>query len=286
VTATALKVPPLPVPVSTSAAITRLLTVAASQIGYHEGRTKAGSWNNDTVYGLWYGLNFNAWCHMYLSWCAEVAGKDYTKIIPHEAYTPRGFNWFAKRGLADGRKPPSNGPASGMGKPRRGDIMYVHGKVSGEWRIHHVGIVENVLGGGKISTIEGNTNLTGSASGDGVYRLTRTVSSRLFFCHPQYAAVVTAAKPPAVKPGGDTPVNPPKDDDMWTPEAAEKIEKRYTLAFELWHAQTAAERAVSDALAAKLLAEGKLNTTQIIAEVEKIWKPTQVSLQQALDKLK
>lgn len=208
-TAVAKKVGPLPAPTSVQGAIDRVLAVASSQVGYHEGRTSSGGWNNDTVFGLWYGLNFNAWCAMFVSWCANVAGSDYPSIIPRHAYTPSGFNWFSSRGLADGRKPPNRRgvSASGTGKPRVGDVMYVYNTSLG--RISHVGFVEKVLSGGRVQTLEGNTNTSGSASGDGVYRLIRQVSSRLYFCHPQYAAVVTRA--PA-KPGV-TPVAPPKEED-------------------------------------------------------------------------
>lgn len=201
------QVPTLPGAYSEAEAINRILAVAASQIGYREGS------NNDTAYGKWFGLNYNPWCHMFVSWCAEVA--DFQAIIPKDAYTPRGFNWFAAKGAVGGRKPPSRGAATGLGRPKRGDVMYVHGLVSGEWRIHHVGLVENVLPGGYIQTVEGNTSTTGSASGNGVYRLKRKITSKLFFATPNYAAVVKARpKPPAkppVKPApsGGKPVAPP-----------------------------------------------------------------------------
>jgi hypothetical protein len=81
--------------------------------------------------------------------------------------------------------------------------MYVYNASLG--RISHVGFVENILPGGYVKTVEGNTNTTGSASGDGVYRLTRKVTSRLYFVHPNYAAVVIPRPKPTpatgVKPG-------------------------------------------------------------------------------------
>jgi hypothetical protein len=200
VTAPAKSVPKLPAgPYSVDEAIDRLLTVAASQIGYHEGKS-GGSWNNDTVFGAWYGKGFNfaAWCASFVSWCADKAGPGYLDVvIPRHAYTPTGFNWFRARGLVGGRIPPVGKAATGLGKPKRGDIMYVHGLTSEGWRIHHVGIVENVLPGGYIKTVEANTNTSGSAQGDGVYRLTRKVTSRLFFASPTYAKVVKPRPKPA-----------------------------------------------------------------------------------------
>lgn len=86
-------------------------------------------------------------------------------------------------------------------------------------------------------------------------------------------------------PGDPDPVKPQPEDDMWDPAEADKIEKRYTLAHQLWLAQTAAERAASDALAAKLTAEGK-SPADVIAAVEPIWKSTQVALEKSLEGLK
>lgn len=221
-TTVAKKVPTLPVPSNAANAAARVLAVASSQVGYHEGKTKSGDWNNDTVFGLWYGLNGNAWCAMFVSWCAAVAGSSYPTIIPKHAYTPEGFNWYASRGLADGRKPPNRKgvAATGKGKPRVGDVMYVYSSSLG--RISHVGFVEKVLSNGYVQTLEGNTNLTGSASGDGVYRLKRQVTARLYFCHPQYAAVVskttTPVKPPTAKPTTDTPAKEGDNMTDYTPE--------------------------------------------------------------------
>lgn len=81
-----------------------------------------------------------------------------------------------------------------------------------------------------------------------------------------------------------TPDHPTEDDDMWTPEQAEKIEKRYVLAHQLWLAQTAAERAVSDAYAAQLLSNGVL-PADAIKEVEKLWTGVQRTQAEALQKL-
>lgn len=186
-TAATKKLPALPGPYSAAEAADRLLAVAASQIGVHEGKT-GGDWNNDNPYGVWYGMNKVAWCAEFVSWCAAQAG--FTAIIPKHAYTPSGYNWFAARKQT-------------VSSPRRGDLLYVYGYVASEKRsrVHHVGIVENVLPGGYISTVEGNTNDSGSSQGDGVYRLKRKLSSRLKFVRPNYAAVVKPRpKPPVVKP--------------------------------------------------------------------------------------
>jgi hypothetical protein len=184
VTTPARPIPALPAPSSTTAVITRILTVAASQIGYREGRDANGNWNNDNVYGVWYPMNWNAWCAMFVSWSAFNASVPET-VIPKHAYTPSGWNWFKAQKRT-------------VSTPQRGDIMYVYSSSIG--LVHHVGLVEKVLSGGRIQTIEGNTNTSGSAQGDGVYRLTRTVSSKLLFARPDYAACVTNKPAPGVTP--------------------------------------------------------------------------------------
>jgi hypothetical protein len=193
VTTPAKSLPVLPGPHSTAEAIDRLLMAAASQIGYREGR------NNDNAYGRWYGSPNVAWCAQFVSWCAAQAGYLGT-IIPKHQYTPSGANWFKARDQLD-RAPKANDRRKGT--PRRGDIVYVW--IASAGRIGHVGIVEKVLSGGRIQTIEGNTNTTGAAQGNGVYRLVRTVTGRLYFARPDYAAVVKPRpKPPAsTAPGGD-----------------------------------------------------------------------------------
>jgi hypothetical protein len=204
----------LPAPTSVANVIARLLTTAASQIGYREGRSASGDWNNDNAFGKWYGSNGVSWCAQFVSWAAFAAGIP-TTVIPRHQYTPTGWNWFTAHDCD-------------VPTPRAGDIFYVYGYVSSEGRsrVHHVGIVEKVLDGGRIQTIEGNTNTTGSSQGNGVYRLTRTISTRLKFARPPYqAAVVAAPKPPT---GGTTTTPPavkpptPEDDMPYTPEQLEQ----------------------------------------------------------------
>lgn len=84
------------------------------------------------------------------------------------------------------------------------------------------------------------------------------------------------------EPWADNPE--PPEDDMWNPAQAEQIDKRYTLADQLWRAQTAAEQAVSVAYAQQLLAAGK-TPAEAIAAIEPIWRPIQQSLKKELEEL-
>ena len=128
-----------------------MLATARSQLGYQE------SVGNRTKYGAWYGLDGNAWCAMFVSWCAEQSGNS--DVIPKHAYTPSGAQWFAQRNQW--------GTA-----PRVGAIVYY--RWPGMGRISHVGIVEQVRADGSIVALEGNTNPGGtSRTGGGVYRVVR-----------------------------------------------------------------------------------------------------------------
>lgn len=197
----------LPAPTSAANVTARLLACAASQIGYREGRSADGDWNNDNAFGKYFGQNGVSWCHWFVSWAAVAAGIPATVIL-RTGYTPTGWNFFTSHDRD-------------VTSPRAGDIVYVYGYVSseGQSRVHHVGIVEKVLSGGRVQTIEGNTNTSGSAQGNGVYRLVRTVSSKLRFARPDYAAAVQTATqaPPAPKPPAAKP--PVQEDDMPYTEA-------------------------------------------------------------------
>lgn len=184
----------LPAPTTAARVTARLLACAGSQIGYREG--KSGSdWNNDNAYGKYFGQNSVSWCHWFVSWAAVAAGIP-ASVIPRTGYTPTGWNFFTSHDRD-------------VTSPRAGDIVYVYGYVPSEKqsRVHHVGIVEKVLSGGRIQTIEGNTNTSGSSQGNGVYRLVRTVSTtKLRFARPNYAAAVQVATKP---PTNVTPAKPP-----------------------------------------------------------------------------
>lgn len=105
--------------------------------------------NNITPYGQWYGMQGQAWCAMFVSWCAEQAGILGTKV-PRYAYCPSGVEWYRSRGKFYSR--------SGGYVPRVGDTVFFWGASAG--RVSHTGIVIQVTSS-QIQTVEGNT-------GDGV----------------------------------------------------------------------------------------------------------------------
>lgn len=120
----------------------KIVEIARGELGYEEGP------NNDTKYGEWYGLNYNPWCAMFVSWCAWKAGIS-TDIVPKYSSCTQGFRQMQDMGIATKEKI----------TPRPGDIIFFDWDLSGDK--DHTGIVEYVENG-VVHTIEGNhTNHSG-----------------------------------------------------------------------------------------------------------------------------
>lgn len=131
--------------------IRKIISIAKSQVGYHEGRSN-GHWNNHQKYALQVpGLGWNyggPWCATFVSWLALKAGlADY---YPRTATVATAMGWFKIRGQW------SEYPAIGA------QVIY---GVNGD---AHTGLVYD-YDDTYIYTVEGNTNTNGSAEGDGVY---------------------------------------------------------------------------------------------------------------------
>lgn len=116
--------------------IDRLIKIAADEIGYVEGS------NNYTKYGAWYGLPNEAWCAMFVSWCAKESGIS-TEIIPKYCGCVAGSKWFIERDRFGYKESYT---------PKPGDIVFFLSAGAG-----HTGIVI-ACDGNKVYTIEGNTS--------------------------------------------------------------------------------------------------------------------------------
>lgn len=147
-----------------------IVAVAAKEIGYKEYQ------NNNNKYGVWYGMNNQPWCAIFVSWCAAQIGvlgaNNQSGIIPRTAWVPDYQTYYSGKGLYRPK---------GSYTPKGGDII-LYGSNS------HVGLVESCAGG-KVVTIEGNTSANGNSSnGDGVYRRTRSLTDSWIkgYCVPEY----------------------------------------------------------------------------------------------------
>ena len=130
-----------------------IIAVAKSQLGYKEGQLDGTvqKGNDCTKYGEWYGLNYNPWCAMFVSWCANEAEIP-KSIIPRHASCDNGMEWFIDKG--GWHYSPYYG---GSYEPKAGDIVYFGYKMNnGGYDSTHVGIVYSVSDT-KISVYEGNS---------------------------------------------------------------------------------------------------------------------------------
>lgn len=146
-----------------------LVDVAISQIGYKEYQ------GNNNMYGVWYGMNNQPWCDIFVSWCAHEA--KIQELIPKSSYVPDRLTYYKQRNAYFKR---------GSYTPKPGDLVLFDFNNNGT--PDHIGIVEKVQGN-TLYTIEGNTTGSGeSSNGDGVYRKSRSLTSSgvLGYCVPAY----------------------------------------------------------------------------------------------------
>jgi hypothetical protein len=171
--------------------VDNVIKVAKTQIGVHEGRSN-GHWNNDQKYsnevpGLAWS-DFQPWCCTFVSWVAFKSGAG--DLYPRTASCDVAGAWFKAKGRWS--EYPAVGAQVFYGVPRD---------------LNHTGIVI-AFDADSITTVEGNTNLSGSREGDGVYlrkRLRRTAN---------VSATATRSSPAASSP--PTRPTPPGSRSPWS----------------------------------------------------------------------
>ena len=137
----------------------RIMELARREIGTVERPV------NRTEYGEWFGWNGVAWCAIFCSWVFWHAGSPFPPLSTAKgaAYVPA----IKDHAIRTGQWRPK-----GSYTPKVGDLVLF-------WftnRPDHIGIVVAVLADGRIWTIEGNTNATGSRTGGMVATLYRRSS--------------------------------------------------------------------------------------------------------------
>ncbi|MFI2242384.1 peptidoglycan-binding protein [Streptomyces chrestomyceticus] len=165
--------------------VSRLLSVASAEVGYHEGRSN-GHWNNwqkysPAVAGLAWSQN-QPWCQTFQSWIFQTAGLK--SLAPVTASCWNAVQWYKNQGRF------SEYPAVGA--------MVFFGSGGGS----HVGVVTS-YDADYVWTVEGNTNGNGSAEGDGVYTKKRARRSDYLYGYgyPEFAEGSVSADPNAGKFG-------------------------------------------------------------------------------------
>lgn len=135
-----------------------VVTAAKSQVGYKE------SANNDNKFGVWYGMNHQSWCAMFVSWCFDQAHA--LTALEKFSYCPALESWAHSKGMIV--------PISQV---QAGDVLLF------DW--NHTGVAEHTgIATGPIDphtrlipTVEGNTGPdhvgVNQSNGDGVYAKVR-----------------------------------------------------------------------------------------------------------------
>lgn len=115
-----------------------ILGVALTQMGYVEGSHNGKKCGNDTKYGMWMGYEYQAWCAMFVSWCARQADIPESILQNSCKASPQGpyFNIAYYSGTEY--------------TPQPGDLFF-------KPEFSHVGLVYEVKGD-IVVTIEGNVN--------------------------------------------------------------------------------------------------------------------------------
>lgn len=157
---------------------------AASQIGVKESPANS----NNTKYGIWYGMNYEPWCDIFISWNGnQINAMD---VVGKFAYCPYHVSYFKQKGWWHDRSE----------TPKPGDIVFFANK----GLACHVGVVEKVNNSSSITTIEGNTSVTSNDNGGAVMRRTRTYGTVgsswyiLGFGRPDWSIVDARNKPKPV----------------------------------------------------------------------------------------
>jgi hypothetical protein len=137
----------------------------------HIGVKESPPNSNRTPFGRWFGVDGVKWCNVFVSYAFGV-GAGYTLcegmkgaagVYPKGCtYVPTTEAWLRATGMWVGRT-----------NPLPGDIAIFN------WdggQPDHIGIVEEDLGGGRFSCIEGNTSVGNFSDGGAVLRTTRRLN--------------------------------------------------------------------------------------------------------------
>ncbi|MCW2785256.1 MAG: 50, phiBT1p18 [Marmoricola sp.] len=158
----------------------KVVALAKTQVGYHEGRS-GSNWNNIQKYSPAVpGLEWSqgqAWCATFVSWLALKSG--FAALFPSTASTDTGARWWKAHGRWS--EYPAIGAQGYLGV--KGDMFHTF-LVTGYDSTY-------------VHTIEGNTNTNGSSQGDGVYALKRRRDSTSIqgYGYPAYPEGIVSADP-------------------------------------------------------------------------------------------
>ena len=139
------------------------LQKAISQIGITEDPPNS----NNNKYGSWYGINYQPWCAMFVTWCFEMCG-DSPSFVRGSRYS------YCPYVVADARA--AKYGLRTTDDPIPGDVVVY------DWSYDtvydHIGIFEKWVGNGVFHAIEGNTSYSSNSNGGEVMRRERSKSGQ------------------------------------------------------------------------------------------------------------
>jgi hypothetical protein len=136
------------------------LAKARSQLGYRE----SPNGTNGNMFGSWYGMNFEPWCAMFVTWAFENAGGS-----PSFA---RGSRYAYCPYIVQDARAGRNGLTT-TSKPIPGDLVLYDWHRDGEH--DHIGLFESGSAS-SFDAIEGNTSTSNDSNGGQVMRRARRSS--------------------------------------------------------------------------------------------------------------
>jgi hypothetical protein len=139
------------------------LDKAQSQLGTKESPANS----NHTKYGEWYGVDYQPWCAIFVTWCYEQVG-DSPSFVKGSRYA------YCPYVVGDARA--GRYGLSTTDDPIPGDLVVYDWNWNGEY--DHIGIFESEQGGGNFNAIEGNTSYSDNSNGGEVMRRTRSRSGQ------------------------------------------------------------------------------------------------------------
>lgn len=125
----------------------QVLAIARAELGYTENPRRS----NQTKYGVWFGMNGQPWCMMFVQWCFDQA--EAADLLPNTTTASCGTMMRAAQAVVG---------CWVTGNYRPGDVVIYD--FDGDGTTDHTGIVESVTTSGVIA-IEGNTGSGNDANG-------------------------------------------------------------------------------------------------------------------------
>jgi CHAP domain len=137
----------------------KALEKAITQLGYTESPPSS----NNTKYGDWYGVNYQPWCAIFVTWCYETAG-DSPSFVAGSRYA------YCPYVVGDARA--NRYGLTTIDDPVPGDlVVYDWG---GDTVYDHIGLFEAWQGPPDFTAIEGNTSYSSNSNGGEVMRRERS----------------------------------------------------------------------------------------------------------------